>query len=623
MDQRDQPRRDLGDQRLDLVLGPVLDVVDPVADPVRGVAEDVGRGAPAGARCIAGCRPRARGAIGRVDDARDGQRRRRRIGLPGAGRGLGGAWPRVHRAHLADPRLHRAGLVLGGIRRRRQLDASVRRLGQPALIVLHHVGQLVQQQPIAGLAARRELAAREVDVRADRDRAGACGLRGLRRGTVGVDPDVREAVSEQRLHARAQLDRQRRAARRRQPRQLVLGALRGRGVAQRHRAAGRAVGPAPSARRPHLRRTAGRGIHGGDHVRIDRPAPCHAQELDHRATEPVIRHRGLGAERAHAVAQRIDRMQRDDRAIVQRHRDRIGEPGVAAPQRLGQLAGALQPHRLADLRRAAGADQPVRRADGIVGRAPRWRPRSQVHLAPAQRGVQRRHGTAQRPDLILHRPLQRGHRARDVTGSRQLAPRAACSIRSIGARALDSLGDCAVLCHQPRCVPRPAPAPQLGRHQRVSSRGRQPQLRRPAREPVVAGLDPHPRRAADVGAQPTSAHRDARRELVEAPPGQLGVASPRGIGRVRAHPVPDRQRQLARQAMAGALDDRIEASTLALALDLGWVHPPRHRAPACVTANRPSRPSTASTVSPHMRDTPVYSEQGIQIPWRNHHCAVM
>jgi hypothetical protein len=64
---------------------------------------------------------------------------------------------------------------------------------------------------------------------------------------------------------------------------------------------------------------------------------------------------------------------------------------------------------------------------------------------------------------------------------------------------------------------------------------------------------------------------------VKSPLGLLRIASTEAIGRVRAYSLPDRERQLARQAMARSLDDRIEPISLALALELGWVQPARHR----------------------------------------------
>jgi hypothetical protein len=56
--------------------------------------------------------------------------------------------------------------------------------------VLHHVGQFVCEQPVAGLGAGRVLIGAEIDVRSDRERMGGQLLGRARRVTAGVDHHV-------------------------------------------------------------------------------------------------------------------------------------------------------------------------------------------------------------------------------------------------------------------------------------------------------------------------------------------------------------------------------------------------------------------------------------------------
>jgi hypothetical protein len=122
-------------------------------------------------------------------------------------------------------------------------------------------------------------------------------------------------------------------------------------------------------------------------------------------------------------------------------------------------------------------------------------------------------------------------------------------------------------------------------------------------------LGPDAGEPADVGAQPSTTRCDARGNLVKSSLGLLRIASPERIGRVRAYPLPDRERQLARQAMARSLDDRIEPISLALAVELGGVQPARHRATvSSLTTNlapRSRRPALDVDISdnlgPHAR----------------------
>jgi hypothetical protein len=123
------------------------------------------------------------------------------------------------------------------------------------------------------------------------------------------------------------------------------------------------------------------------------------------------------------------------------------------------------------------------------------------------------------------------------------------------------------------------PPPCLGGDQGVPARCAGSQLiDAPGAERRAVELGPHAREPADIGAQPSATRCDARGEFVKSPLGLLRIASTEAVGRIRACPLPDRERQLVRQAMARSLDDRIEPISLALALELGGMQPARHRA---------------------------------------------
>jgi hypothetical protein len=87
----------------------------------------------------------------------------------------------------------------------------------------------------------------------------------------------------------------------------------------------------------------------------------------------------------------------------------------------------------------------------------------------------------------------------------------------------------------------------------------------------------HAREPANVGLQPATTCGNPRRDLAKSPLSLVGIAKARVIGRVRTYSLPDRERELARQARASSRDDRIESGELALPLELGWIHPACHR----------------------------------------------
>jgi hypothetical protein len=91
------------------------------------------------------------------------------------------------------------------------------------------------------------------------------------------------------------------------------------------------------------------------------------------------------------------------------------------------------------------------------------------------------------------------------------------------------------------------------------------------------GLRLHARKPANVGLQPATTCGNPRRDLAKTPLGLLGIASALAVGRVRAHPLPDRERELARQTKSSSLDEWIELGQPALPLELGWMHPACHR----------------------------------------------
>jgi hypothetical protein len=80
---------------------------------------------------------------------------------------------------------------------------------------------------------------------------------------------------------------------------------------------------------------------------------------------------------------------------------------------------------------------------------------------------------------------------------------------------------------------------------------------------------------------------EARGELVKPLPRLVDVESTRSVGSVGLRSRPDRERQVARQAMTMALDDRIESRPLARSLGPRRMHPAHHGwRSACLVAVR-------------------------------------
>lgn len=188
-----------------------------------------------------------------------------------------------------------------------------------------------------------------------------------------------------------------------------------------------------------------------------------------------------------------------------------------------------------------------------------------------------------------HRRLQRRHRARHITCARQLL----------------------VPPHLVRRRGLPAPLHPLSGlrcDQRLPARRADCQLAHTQRTWCFAAeLDADSRHPAHVGAEPAAARGDARPDRVESAPRLLRVVAAVGVGRFPAHPFPDRQRQLARQAVGGTLDERIELISDALALKLGWTYPPRQgrRTPGLVTLTigRSNIPSGITREYSHLATT--------------------
>lgn len=101
----------------------------------------------------------------------------------------------------------RGGLDLEGIAG--PADAARAAVGDPALVALHDVRELVDEQLPPGRLARRERSLGEEDVLAKREGAGVQRRGGPRRDRIGVDPDRAEGDTEARFHLRAEIRRER------------------------------------------------------------------------------------------------------------------------------------------------------------------------------------------------------------------------------------------------------------------------------------------------------------------------------------------------------------------------------------------------------------------------------
>jgi hypothetical protein len=90
-------------------------------------------------------------------------------------------------------------------------------------------------------------------------------------------------------------------------------------------------------------------------------------------------------------------------------------------------------------------------------------------------------------------------------------------------------------------------------------------------------LDADAGEPAGVGAQAAAAGGEAGGEVVEPAAGEVVVAPAGGIGGVGADPLPEGERQVRGQAVAGALDDGVELDAPGIAVALRWMDPVRHR----------------------------------------------
>jgi hypothetical protein len=98
---------------------------------------------------------------------------------------------------------------------------------------------------------------------------------------------------------------------------------------------------------------------------------------------------------------------------------------------------------------------------------------------------------------------------------------------------------------------------------------------RSMRDAMDLGL--HACEPTDIRAQLSAMRDDARGQLAKSSLSLVGIAKTRAIRRAGTYPLPDRERELARQTNTSSLDQRIKFGEPALPLDLGWMHPARHR----------------------------------------------
>lgn len=93
---------------------------------------------------------------------------------------------------------------------------------------------------------------------------------------------------------------------------------------------------------------------------------------------------------------------------------------------------------------------------------------------------------------------------------------------------------------------------------------------------AAVALDPDAGQLAHVRAEATAACGDARGDVVK-PLLRSGEVAPTGaVRRGGAHPLPDREQQLGRQAVSRTLGNRVEWRSIARAAELGAAHPAGH-----------------------------------------------
>ena len=125
---------------------------------------------------------------------------------------------------------------------------------------------------------------------------------------------------------------------------------------------------------------------------------------------------------------------------------------------------------------------------------------------------------------------------------------------------------------------------------------------------AVVDLVADARAPPDVGAQP-AARRDARRDLVKPLPRLIEILPAAGVGGVHAHAVPDRERELGRQSVARAREDRVERVANLRALDLGRMHPVRHRRPPRENEESPRANERTAAAATTRRSVPLEQQR--------------
>lgn len=287
------------------------------------------------------------------------------------------------------------------------------------------------------------------------------------------------------------------------------------------------------------------------------------------ATASGEEHRATGRRRLRTSCRPIVVQNRDAaRRVAERSRDAILDGPLPATTLVTPL-GAI--------------DRPPGLTHGTLGK--RRRPSEQERHGGSWAGRRARNRR-----LGWQRHLQRRHRLPDLVGARSFAWRDEPRL---------------VVALERRCIEMSPPS-GLRRDQGLAPRytDRQRGCAR-HRTRITLDLDPDARQLADVWVQPPTTSGDLGGDLMKSSLRLLEVGGAGGIGRLRTHTLPDRDRYLAPQAISSAFDRRVERMARALSLELWRIPQARHGRPHRGCMARGCAPAPSSVP----RDPPTSTPQ--------------